>query len=116
MKTYSNDEIRAYAKKTVRAAEQQRFFVPFIGIMILAGLGCLIWMIKEKSEEFQPAELADTAFVTGAAFGILIMTLAVVGAFCAVKALSLNRGIEYQALKRLVALEKENWKFGKTKK
>lgn len=116
MKTYSHDEIRAYAKRMVRSAEQRRIFVPIFGLMMLVALGCLIWMVKEKAEALQATLIADPRFLAGTAFGILFMLIAVIGAFGTLKLLGTSRGIEYQALKRLVELEKESWKFGKTKK
>jgi hypothetical protein len=116
MKSYSHDEIRAYAKRVVRSAEQRRLFVPIFGLMMLAALGCVIWMVKEKAEALQATLVGDPHFLAGVACGILFMLIGVIGAFGTLKMLGLNRGIEYQALKRLVELEKESWKFGKTKK
>ncbi len=105
MKTFSPDEILSYARRQVAHAEQQRFVKPVMGLLILAIPVWLAYTLKEKSEALGTFLPLDEHFLLGVAFGVMFIILTLIGGMCVVGILNRLKGIEYQALKRLIELE-----------
>lgn len=107
MKTFSRNDILEYARRQVALAEQQRFMIPVFGIMILVALGLLIKMLHDKSETLQTTLIADEKFLAGVGFAILFIIFAATGGLGIAHLLSRLKGIEHQAMKRLIELEEK---------
>jgi hypothetical protein len=107
MKRFSPAEILAYAKRQVAHAEQQRFVTPIMGLLILAIPIWTVYALKEKSHALGAFLLLDEHFLLGVAFGVMFIMLCLIGGMAVTSILRRLKGIEYQALKRLIELEKE---------
>ena len=107
MKAYRPEEILEYAKRKVSVQRNQPLLLPAIGVLIVAGLVILIKMMKDKADMLQSTLVADEGFLAGVAFAILFMIFAAIGGFGIAQALQSGKGIEHQALKRLIELEKK---------
>ena len=107
MKTFTQNEILAYAKRQVANAEKQRYVLPVFGSLMLVALGFLIKMLHDKSEALQTTLVADEKFLAGVAFAILFVMFSGLAGLGVAQLLSRLKGIEHQTFKRLIELEKK---------
>jgi hypothetical protein len=107
MKTFTPEEILAHARRQVAHADRQRFVKPVMGLLILSIPVWMAYTLKEKSEALGTFLPLDEHFLLGLAFGVMFMMMSLVGGMCVVGILTKLKGLEYQALKRLIELEKK---------
>ena len=107
MRRFNPDEILSYAKRQVQHAEQQRFVTPIIGLLILAIPLWTVYALKEKSDTLQVFLPLDEHFLLGVAFGVMFIMLCLIGGMAVTSILRRLKGIEHQALKRLIDLEEK---------
>lgn len=107
MKRFRPDEILSYAKRRVQHAEQQRFVTPIVGLLILAIPIWAVYALKEKSDALQVFLPLDEHFLLGVAFGVMFIMLCLTGGMAVTSILRRLKGIEHQALQRLIELEEE---------
>ena len=107
MKTFSPAEILAYAKRQVAHAEQQRFVIPIMGLLILSMPVWMVYALKDKSDTLGVFLPLDEHFLLGVAFGVMFIMMSLLGGMCVVGILRKLKGIEHQALKRLIELEEQ---------
>ncbi len=108
MRRFSPNEILSYAKRRVQHAEQQRFVTPIVGLLILAIPVWAVYALKEKSDALQVFLPLDEHFLLGVAFGVMFIMLCLIGGIAATSILRRLKGIEHQALKRLIELEEKD--------
>ncbi len=104
-KIFTPEEILAYAKRQVAQAEQQRFVTPVMGLLILAIPVWAVYAFKEKSDALQVFLPLDEHFLLGVAFGVMFIMLCLIGGMAVTSILRRLKGIDHQALKRLIDLE-----------
>lgn len=107
MKRFSPAEILAYAKRQVAHAEQQRFVTPILGLLILAIPVWTVYALKAKSDTVGVFLPLDEHFLLGVAFGVMFIMLCLIGGMVVTSTLRRLKGIEFQALKRLIELEEK---------
>lgn len=105
MRIFSPDEILSYARRQVQNAEQQRFITPIMGLLILGIPAWTVYALKETSEELHVFVPVDEHFLHGVAFGVMFIILSLIGGMAVTSIFRRLKGIEYQALKRLIELE-----------
>ena len=108
MKRFSPNEILSYAKRQVQHAEQQRFVTPIVGLLILSIPVWTVYALKENSDALQVYLPLDEHFLLGVAFGVMFIMLCLVGGMAVTSILRRLKGIEHQALKRLIELEEKD--------
>ena len=105
MKTFTPSEILGYAKRQVAHTEQQRFVTPVIGILFLSMPIWMIYALKGPSDRLGTFLPLDEHFLLGVVFGVMFISMSLTGGMCIVGFLRKLKGIEHQALKRLIELE-----------
>lgn len=107
MKEYRREEILDYARCKVSNVQNRRILLPVMGVLIVAGLIVLIKMMKDKADTLQTTLIADEKFLAGVGFAFIFVLLAAAGGFGIAQALQAGKGVEHQALKRLIELEEK---------
>ena len=65
-----------------------------MGALFLAFVACLIWLIKEKSDQLGELLIRNQAFWAGFVIGALFLGMSFLCAFCLVKTFRMSWGIE----------------------
>ena len=108
MKTYTPDELLAYARKQVTFAERTRLVLPFFSILIIAGAVVIANTGFDLHDATISRTLDPVSLLYGFSLGILFVLLAGILAMTAAQLIRRIKGIEYQIHKRLIALETED--------